>query len=105
MKKKNKKFIYLSALKKWGLESQMLLAAEECNELIAELLRQFRCNRQNVSGLLEEMADVDIMLGQLRIIFAEYDNEFSKIKQRKLKNVEELLDGGKRGRGEHCEQG
>jgi NTP pyrophosphatase (non-canonical NTP hydrolase) len=60
--------IYRTALEKWGPESQLNMLVEECGELVAAVNR-FRRERTPLIGLLEEIADVEIMLEQMRLIF------------------------------------
>ncbi len=60
--------IYDKMLKKYGAECQVLIAVEECSELQKAILKFLRgkCNSIEIS---EEMADVDIMLEQLKVVF------------------------------------
>lgn len=62
------KNLYKEAISKFGTSAQIIIAMEECSELIKELSKVLRgkCNVDNVS---EEIADVQIMLEQLKIIF------------------------------------
>ncbi len=71
--------IYKEAVDKWGHNSQMNMLIEECAELIAAINR-FRRERTDLIPLLEEIADVEIMLGQIRCIF---DAELIDIAKRK----------------------
>lgn len=60
--------IYRAAVDKWGHNSQFEMVVKECAELIAALKRLQR-NRTDLMPLLEEIADVEIMSGQMRCIF------------------------------------
>lgn len=62
------KNLYNQAVNTFGTPAQIIIAMEECSELIKELSKVLRgkCNVDNVS---EEIADVQIMLEQLKIIF------------------------------------
>ena len=62
------KNLYKQAVEAFGTPAQIIIAMEECSELIKELSKVLRgkCNVDNVS---EEIADVQIMLEQLKIIF------------------------------------
>lgn len=64
----NEKAIYRRALDKWGPEAQLLKVAEECSELAAAVLQHLQ-NRVPVHEVAEEIADVEIMLGQMRLYF------------------------------------
>jgi NTP pyrophosphatase (non-canonical NTP hydrolase) len=61
--KKERKRLYDLALDRWGLDRQMSMLAEECAELIVAV-QHFR-RRRVQANLLEEMADVSIMIEQI----------------------------------------
>lgn len=71
----------------WGEESQMLLAIEECGELIA-VLSQYMRGRKTKTDVAEEIADVSLMMRQLRLLFG-WDEvnviEVNKIKRLKMR--------------------
>lgn len=54
----------------FGRDSQIAKAVEEMAELIAELAR-FQNNKGMNINLIEEIADVAIMIEQLKLIFGE----------------------------------
>lgn len=59
-----------AAVDRFGEDSQRLKAAEECAELAAALLQQgFRPGTESIDRVIEEIADVQIMLDQLRILY------------------------------------
>ena len=81
------KEIYKKAIEKFGVDGQFLKAAEECNELSKELIKTV--NTREAQNITEEIADVEIMLEQLKIIF---DKEIIKeIKNKKLKRLKNRL--------------
>jgi len=62
--------LYKKALKKWGAELQIKVAIEECSELIKELAKFGRVvNGSTIEKISEEIADVEIMLEQLKFMF------------------------------------
>lgn len=67
------KDLYRAALNKWGEDAQLNKVVEECAELIQALCkRKIKPNDEKViSNLLEECADVRIMLGQLETLIRE----------------------------------
>ena len=76
--------VYRMALEKWGAESQLNMLVEECGELVAAVNR-FRRDRVSLTGLLEEIADVEIMLEQMRLIFdGELIDAYKRQKQARL---------------------
>lgn len=65
--------IYRNALDKWGEDAQLNKVVEECAELIQALCkRKIKPNDEKViDNLLEECADVRIMLGQLEMLIRQ----------------------------------
>ena len=80
--------VYRAAFERWGVEAQLRMAVEECAELSEAICHYFRgrCTRQT---LAEEVADVEIMMEQLRAIIGE--DLVSEVKNKKLKRLEERL--------------
>ena len=74
--------IYTAAVKKYGREPQLTICMEEMAELTKELSKNLRGSK-NVTNISEEMADVEIMLEQLRVIFGNR-SEVDIIKAEKL---------------------
>lgn len=82
------------ALKTYGVDAQVISTAEECAELVMALLQAYR-GRYPVDSdqVAEEIADVEIMLAQLRLI-PGMDRRVSGFVGRKLKRLKERLDRG-----------
>ncbi|MDR3595131.1 DUF3850 domain-containing protein [Clostridium sp.] len=82
------KEVYLRAINTFGQYTQMVKAMEECGELIRALSRIIIDQNADVKNVCEEIADVEIMLCQLRLIFsnAEIDHH-KKEKLERLKGV------------------
>lgn len=59
---------YTEAVRAYGKQSQLMIAIEEMSELAKELSKNFR-GADNAKALAEEIADVEIMLEQLKVIF------------------------------------
>ena len=83
--------LYKDAIAKFGKGLQIAMFIEEASELIKELIKELRGkgNRENIA---EEMADVEIMLEQLKIIFNNNDL-IQKFKIEKLKRLEKNIRG------------
>ena len=81
--------IYKKAIEKWGNPSQVLMAMGECGELIAELNAFFNQGKSSRKAVISEIADVEIMCGQLRVMFS--NDEVDIEKARKLKRLDSLL--------------
>lgn len=63
-----RKSIYQTAWQKWGEEAQVMMAVEEMSELTKEICKIYR-GKGNIDNLAEEIADVTIMMEQLRLIY------------------------------------
>ena len=85
------KDLYSRAVSTFGETSRLILAIEEMSELIKELSKYTR-GRENIGSICEEMADVEIMLEQLKIVFrnrAAVDYHRSQ----KLQRLSDKLNG------------
>jgi len=81
--------LYERAIKVWGKEPQMLQVIEEMSELTKEILKNVNRKKDNVDALIEETADVEIMLAQLKCCYGIADKvaayKTDKLKARKNK--------------------
>lgn len=88
------KELYKRALKDWGKEPQMMQVIEEMAELTKEILKNINRKKENIAELVEETADVEIMLGQLKCCYgieqkvADYKAEKIKIIAKRLEDFE-----------------
>lgn len=81
-------FIYNKMIEKYGQKDQMLIAVEECSELQKAILKFLR-GRCNQIEIAEEMADVEIMLEQLKIMFNNKE-EVEYFKKQKIMRTSKL---------------
>jgi len=90
----NPKEIYEKALKQWGKPMQVVMAIEEMSELTKELTKNLR-GKENIIQVCEEIADVEIMLEQLKVIFDTVQWKDGKTvelaKETKLKRLEGMV--------------
>ena len=86
-----KETLYQRALRVWGKDPQMLQVIEEMSELIKEILKNVNRKKDNISEIVEETADVEIMLEQLKCCY-DIKNEVEAYKAEKLKKIEERLN-------------
>ena len=82
--------IYTAAVKKFGKERQLVLCMEEMAEFTKELSKNMRGSK-NITNISEEMADVEIMLEQLRVIFGNR-SEVDAIKAEKLLRLADRVE-------------
>jgi len=88
----DKKTVFHRAIELWGEEAQIKMAIEECAELIVKLVKLGRFkNGSKIQEVVNEIADVEIMMIQLRLIFGDGAVNAAKIEKlaRLLSRVEE----------------
>lgn len=83
--------IMLDAISLFGDHAQIDMAIEEMCELTKELLKNKRC-KGNRGEIAEEMADVYIMLEQLKFIFGVDETELKVNAEFKLHRLRERMD-------------
>ena len=69
MEKDQENKIYTDAIEFFGVTSQKIMVVEEMSELTKELCKELR-NRGDVNHIAEELADVEITLAQLKMIYS-----------------------------------
>ena len=80
--------IYRAAVKRWGTASQVLMCVEECAELQKLLLHEMRFAKTiRPEDILEELADVQIMVEQMRVVFGFTTHEFMNKRAEKLRRL------------------
>ena len=79
----NEKEILKTAIETFGAEFQEIVAIEECAELIQAISHKHRGREHNIA---EEIADVEIMLEQLKII-NKCHKEVETIRKKKIKRL------------------
>lgn len=91
-----RKEIYESALKRWGIDCQLHIAMEECGELVQAIAKFLRFQKTDM--LKEEIADVKIMIEQMENMFG-IEKDVQIIMEQKIKRLEKRVfcidDSGK----------
>lgn len=84
------------ALRRWGEAAQVGMAVEECAELIVALQKYINRthNSDTLENILDEIADVEIMLAQMRITLGISDAMLAKKMKQKLVKLEKALKKG-----------
>jgi len=73
------------------------MAVEELNELSIELLHALRANKPfDIDRIMDEIADVDLMIDQLKFIFSISDEDLSKAKEKKIQRLKEIIESEQR---------
>lgn len=78
---------YIQLIDNFGKRSQVIVAIEELSELQKELCKYLR-DDMDLSNIIEEMADCEIMLEQLKLIFGN-SKEVERVKAYKIKRTRE----------------
>lgn len=85
--------IFKKSIEVYGKEAQSRQAMEECAELIQAINKCLRYpNKEECkNNLIEEIADVEIMLYQLKVMFNIDDDQVFAFKVEKAKREQERL--------------
>ena len=82
---------YKKAISTYGEKAQKLVAIEEMSELTKEICKDFR-GQLNREHLIEEVADVTIMIYQLLMMYEIGDEEIQQMCERKMERLKERLE-------------
>jgi NTP pyrophosphatase (non-canonical NTP hydrolase) len=85
-----------TALDKWGLDAQCDQTVEECAELIVALHKQVKRTPKpdSLDDVIDEIADVEMMLGQMRVAFDIDDETLRERIERKFAKLAQYLETG-----------
>jgi len=91
--------LYRRAISQWGYQAQIDMALEELLELAHAIMKfSRRANDFTTTKIEEEIADVEIMMAQLKLIFNK--NRINKIKAKKKRRLQKRLEEGLRNSNE-----
>jgi NTP pyrophosphatase (non-canonical NTP hydrolase) len=85
--KREEQGLYVAAIRKWGDDLQFTVLAEECSEVIKEVMKRQR-GYENKYALVEEIADLEIMIGQIKTFWGL---KIKAAKNEKLLKLKDLL--------------
>ena len=80
------------ALDTYGSRAQIMMVFEEMSELHKELCKYLR-GKYSPANIAEEIADVEIMLEQMKMLFC-CANDVRNERRRKVERLKERLDNG-----------
>lgn len=81
-----------AVLEHYGVQNQMVKCMEECGELIQALARNLS-GEHNEENVAEELADVEIMIAQMRLIFGgSVGYDVDRIKAQKLARLKMRME-------------
>ena len=96
---KQERAVLKAAIDKYGNDSQLAVAQEECAELIQAISKLKRAGNSDHPGraakaalnhLMEEHADVQIMLDQIRIMFPS--KAYDTIRAQKIARLQKRME-------------
>lgn len=89
--------VFEAALKTYGPSAQEMMLLEEMSELQKEICKTWR-NKPNLDAIADEMADVEIMLDQMKLLFqngglVQQHREYkvNRLRERLMKHAEANL--------------
>ena len=88
MNKDQENQLYQDAIDFFGDLSQKVMVIEEMSELTKELCKELR-NRGNIDHIAEELADVEITLAQIKLIYGidELVQQHKEFKLNRFANI------------------
>ena len=95
MEIEQRKEIYQRVIDTWGARSQLEMAQEEATELALAIRRLIRGKDNAMQELVGEIADVEIMIEQIKYMNPECVSVIEKTKTFKLNRLTERLNNNK----------
>ena len=88
--------ILKDAVREFGVYSQMFMCVEKMSELTKAICKYHRAHgndeiHASIDNMREEMADVQIMLNQMKIMFGDVED----IERTKLERLEKRMESAK----------
>lgn len=86
--------VYKAAVAAWGKPAQLMMMVEEMSELCKAIAKWFRISSDDMTDeIIEEAADVSIMLSQVKSMLNEEElRAYYAIKSRKMRRIEKRLN-------------
>ncbi len=89
MNKEYREIVYRKASERFGKVQQITKAVEEMSELQKELCKVL-IGEMNLLNIIEEIADVEIVIEQMRMIFNS-DRDIERVKAEKIARLERIM--------------
>ena len=87
--------IYKKTIEKWGKRAQLEMAQEESTELALSIRKFIRQDsEERLIDMCGEMADVEIMIEQIKFMFPSAQSRIDEIKAFKLDRLSKRVDAG-----------
>lgn len=90
---KERQKVYSDAIEKWGSTAQLEMLQEESTEL-ALAARKFirKSNSETFKSMISELADVEIMIEQIKLMFHSAELEINNQKDFKVNRLKERIE-------------
>ena len=75
---------------KYGKEPQLVMLMEECGELIQACSKQLRRKDKSINNLIEELADVRIMIEQIEHLYGIKSFVEDEMKYKLIRQLERM---------------
>lgn len=89
----DEQFKFIAALDRYGIGHQTDMAIEEMSELIKALLK-LRRNLGGIADVTEEIADVEIVLDQIKTYYS-IDSDVLSIREQKIERLMKRMEEDK----------
>jgi len=76
-------------VEKYGFEAQLIMVLEESGELVQAAAKFLGGREPSPKNLIAELADVSLMVDQMRL---RWNDEIEAVRKEKLKRLEEQLE-------------
>lgn len=98
---KTEKEVFKRAIERYGINDQTQVACEECSELIKALIKYHRVTKYQdydkrkvqrcLNNIIEEIADVGIMLDQIKLMYGIAEKDVNAIREEKVARLNNAL--------------
>ena len=76
----------------FGAQNQKMQTIEELMELQKELIENVHRGTDNRAAIVEEVADVEVMMKQMRVIFGIDEKEIASVKANKMQRLNHTIE-------------
>jgi NTP pyrophosphatase (non-canonical NTP hydrolase) len=92
VEEKEKMKLCQAALDKWGAHAQLMMFFEEMSELQKAVCKTERyLNAKTIQAVIEELADVLIMMDQIKIYLGLHETEINVMIEKKYSRLKKIL--------------
>lgn len=86
--------LYKDCVEFWGIERQLRMLQEECAEVILEASHYLRPRKRRTKNLIEELADAQLMINQIKMFVGE--DKVNDMIDKKSDYIKDKLENAKK---------